>query len=248
MQKILAWLLSAVLLILSACTARQPAALATENTDFSPLSLPEEQPASTAIPSAPLSGPTDPWYLLLVNAWHPLSEDFSVTLTQLKNGHAVDSRAYPKLQEMIDTMRAQGLSPVICSSYRTAEKQQTLYTNKVDRYLAEGYAPAQAKQEAANWVAVPGTSEHQTGLAVDIVDLDDQILDAQQEHTAVQQWLMAHAWEYGFILRYPSHKSHITGIDYEPWHYRYVEPAAAKEMFQSGLCLEEYLESIAQNG
>ena len=91
------------------------------------------------------------------------------------------------------------------------------------------------------WVARPGTSEHQTGLAVDIVDTSYQILDEGQENTPVQQWLMAHCAEYGFILRYPTDKSEITGVGYEPWHYRYVGVEAAREIMANGLCLEEYL-------
>ena len=94
---------------------------------------------------------------------------------------------------------------------------------------------------AAMWVARPGTSEHQTGLAVDIVDMSYQILDEQQESTPVQIWLMAHCAEYGFILRYPADKSALTGISYEPWHYRYVGTEAAKEIMENRSCLEEYL-------
>lgn len=101
--------------------------------------------------------------------------------------------------------------------------------------------PAKAPEEAGKVVAVPGTSEHQLGLAVDIVDTNYQILDEAQENTAVQKWLMEHSWEYGFILRYPSDKGHITGIIYEPWHYRYVGREAAREMYEQGLCMEEYV-------
>ena len=92
-------------------------------------------------------------------------------------------------------------------------------------------------------VAVPGTSEHQLGLALDIVDADNQLLDESQENTAVQKWLMEHSWEYGFILRYPNDKSEITGIIYEPWHYRYVGKEDAEKIHSQGVCLEEYLQS-----
>ena len=95
--------------------------------------------------------------------------------------------------------------------------------------------------EAARWVAKPGTSEHQTGLALDIVAAGYQILDEEQEDTAEQKWLMENSWKYGFILRYPSEKSDITGIGYEPWHYRYVGKAAAADIYRTGVCLEEYL-------
>ena len=90
---------------------------------------------------------------------------------------------------------------------------------------------------------MPGTSEHETGLAVDLVDENNQNLDETQEQTAVQQWMIAHSWEYGFVLRYPNGKSDVTGIIYEPWHYRYVGKEAAREIHETGLCLEEYLQT-----
>ena len=91
-------------------------------------------------------------------------------------------------------------------------------------------------------MARPGTSEHQLGLAVDIVSASNQSLTKAQEKTKVQKWLMEHCWEYGFILRYPNEKSGITGIGYEPWHYRYVGTEIALDIRDSGLCFEEYLE------
>ena len=94
-------------------------------------------------------------------------------------------------------------------------------------------------------MAVPGTSEHQTGLALDIVDTSYQILDEAQEDTDVQRWLAEHSWEYGFVLRYPLGKSEITGISYEPWHYRYVGRTAAREMTELGLRLEEYVDWLS---
>ncbi len=187
---------------------------------------------------------TSEWYLLLVNSWNRIPDDFSVELKQLKNGHAIDERAYPDLQDMMDAMRAEGLSPLICSSYRTNEKQKTLFDNKVSQYVSKGYSKTAAEAEAGKLVAVPGTSEHQTGLAVDIVDTSYQILDEQQENTQVQKWLIENSYKYGFILRYPSDKSDITGISYEPWHYRYVGKIAAKEMYEKGVCLEEYIDML----
>ncbi len=195
-------------------------------------------------PTEPSADPTgsEDWKLLLVNGDNPLPDDFQVPeLTQLQNGHAVDSRAYPALQQMMDDARAAGLSPLICSSYRTQEKQQALFDRQVQKYLAQGCTQEEARQRAARWVAPPGTSEHQSGLAVDIVDISNQNLNEQQENTPVQQWLMAHCADYGFILRYPTDKSSLTGIGYEPWHYRYVGTEAAQEIMGQGLCLEEYL-------
>lgn len=184
--------------------------------------------------------------LLLVNPWTPLPEDFLPgELVPVQNDQAVDARAYPDLQDMLGDMSQAGLSPLICSSYRSQERQQELYDNKVQRVMAEGVSLEAAQAEAARWVARPGTSEHQTGLAVDIVSLSNQMLDETQESTPEFQWLAENAWKYGFILRYPSDKSEKTGIAYEPWHFRFVGKEAAEEMHDLGLCLEEYLESLA---
>lgn len=210
----------------------------------SPASAVEAQPLEPAevpaeMPEAAVE--EDAWQLRLVSAAHPLPEDFEVPeLTKLKGGHAIDSRVYPALQQMMDDCRAAGLNPVICSSYRTHDKQEELFRKKVNTLRKQGYSQEEAETEAARWVARPGTSEHETGLAVDIVDKSYQLLDEKQEQTPVQQWLMAHCAEYGFILRYPVEKSDLTGIGYEPWHYRYVGTEAAKAITEQGLCLEEY--------
>lgn len=204
-----------------------------------PAAEPTPDPASA--PDKPVPAGTD-WALVLVNGETLLPEGFEVpALTQLQNGHAVDSRVYPALQRMMDDCRAAGLQPLICSSYRPEETQRTLFEQEVRNWLARGFAREEAEDRAAQWVARPGTSEHQTGLALDIVDLTYQVLDHEQENTAVQRWLMAHCAEYGFILRYPTDKGELTGVNYEPWHYRYVGETAAREIMDGGLCLEEYL-------
>lgn len=202
-------------------------------------------PADEGAAADAASGEAD-GLLLLVNPWTPLPEDFVPgELVPVQNDQAVDARAYPDLQDMLQDMSQAGLSPLICSSYRSQERQQELYDNKVQRVMAEGASREAAQAEAARWVARPGTSEHQTGLAVDIVSLSNQMLDETQESTPEFQWLAENAWKYGFILRYPSDKSEKTGIAYEPWHFRFVGKEAAEEMHDLGLCLEEYLESLA---
>ena len=193
-------------------------------------------------PSSEAWANTGDWRLRLVNRWNPIPEGYAPKLTQLINGQAVDERCYPDLQEMMDACRAAGLEPLICSSYRTRQDQEELYENKVRRLMAQGSGEMTAREEASSVVAVPGTSEHQLGLAVDIVDMENQNLDESQENTPVQQWLMTHSWEYGWILRYPTYKSELTGIIYEPWHYRYVGKDAAREIHMLGVCLEEYLD------
>ena len=181
------------------------------------------------------------WNLLLVNPWNWVPENYEPELTYLRNGQAVDSRCYPELQQMIDDCRAAGFEPLICASYRTMEKQEALFEDKEANLIREGYPENEVEVEAAKVVAYPGTSEHQLGLALDIVDVSYQQLDTEQENTPVQQWLMKNSWKYGFVLRYPADKSDITGIIYEPWHYRYVGKEAAAEIYENKLCLEEYL-------
>lgn len=99
----------------------------------------------------------------------------------------------------------------------------------------------EASDKAAFWVARPGTSEHQLGLAVDIVSTKNQRLDRSQENTVEQRWLIQNSWKYGFVLRYPTNKNSITGVGYEPWHYRYVGKEHAKKINELGVCLEEYV-------
>lgn len=196
-------------------------------------------PAEPEPPREPVS--RDSWSLILVNRWNPLPEDYSLQTVELQNGLQVDERCLCDLQAMLDACQAEGLSPVVCSAYRSRERQEELFSSRVDRLMAQGYSREDAEEETGRLTALPGTSEHQTGLAVDIVDLNNQLLDESQEDTAVQRWLMAHSWEYGFILRYPSGKSEITGILYEPWHYRYVGRADAERIHTLNICLEEYL-------
>ena len=181
------------------------------------------------------------WRLLLVNRWNPMPEAYAVTLKKLPNGLQVDERVYDDLTAMLADCGKAGLHPIVCSAYRDMETQTRLHKNKIARLRAAGYSQEAAEQEALRWVAAPGASEHHTGMAVDIVSASYQKLTRQQEKTAEQKWLMEHCWEYGFILRYPTDKSEVTGIGYEPWHYRYVGRETALAMRDSGLCLEEYL-------
>ncbi len=182
------------------------------------------------------------WNLLLVNPWNYLPKDFSVKLKTLGSGHKVDERIAWDLQRMMGDAQKAGLKPMIISSYRTMEKQTSLYNNQVARYVNQGYGKEEAKRLAAQWVAIPGTSEHQAGLAVDIVSRNYQQLNKKQEETAEQKWLIQNSYKYGFILRYPNGRTDITGIGYEPWHYRYVGMEAAKYIFENDITLEEYLQ------
>lgn len=180
---------------------------------------------------------SEEWNLIVVNRWNEIPEDYSVTLTEVENGQKVDSRIYPDLQEMFDAMRAEGIYPVVREGYRTAEEQQKILDDKIYAYVKEGYSRKRAEKLAKAWVAIPGTSEHQLGIAVDINA--DQSKSSNGE---VYIWLAENAYKYGFILRYPQGKEDITGTDYEPWHYRYVGQEAAEKIFEDKICLEEYFE------
>ena len=186
--------------------------------------------------------------LILVNPWHLLPEAFEADLEYVEYGHRIDECAAEDLREMLADCRAEGNAPLICSSFRERTKQETLFENDVRRFMYRGYSEEDAREETAKNVAVPGSSEHEAGLAVDIVYLRYQSLDESQENNATQQWLMEHCQDYGFILRYPRDKQDITGITYEPWHYRYVGYEAAEEIMSRGICLEEYLGQIDGDG
>ena len=179
----------------------------------------------------------------LVNPWNYVPEGYTVELTSINEDHKIASVAYADYREMMEDCKNTGMEPVVCSSYRTQAYQEGLFRNKIERVLEENpdCSPEEARAAAAMVVAVPGTSEHQLGLAIDIVDNRNWNLDETQAEMPTQQWLMENSWRYGWILRYPNEKSEITGIIYEPWHYRYVGRDVAAEIHSLGICLEEYL-------
>lgn len=183
-----------------------------------------------------------PWQLRLVNSAHPLPEDWAPDLTVLDpyTGEEFDSRAVGYLNEMLSAMESEGLHPLVCSGYRSYESQVRIFQDNVEDAIAQGFSQEEAEQQASLWVMPPGCSEHQSGLAADIVSQENQRLDDTQEDTPEQQWLHAHCQDYGFILRYPPDKTDITGVNYEPWHYRYVGADAARAIMAQGICLEEY--------
>lgn len=184
---------------------------------------------------------SEEWNLIVVNRWNELPEDYSVELTELSNGQKVDSRIYPYLQEMFDAARAEGIYPIVREGYRTAEEQQEILDDKIQSYINQGYSQVKAERTAKEWVALPGTSEHQLGIAVDI-NADK----SKCSNEDVYGWLAENAYKYGFVLRYPPGKQKITGTSYEPWHYRYVGEEAAKEIYERGICLEEYFKQMIE--
>lgn len=183
--------------------------------------------------------------IMVANPWNMIPADYVPNIQDVEKGYSVDASCKDALEKMLADCRTAGHGVKIISAYRQNSTQIYLYNKKVNYYLNQGLEPAAARKEAGEVVAKPGTSEHELGLAVDLVDTDYTGLDKAQENTDTQKWLMEHCWDYGFILRYPNNKSDKTGIIYEPWHYRYVGVAVAKELQETGLCLEEYLEALS---
>lgn len=177
------------------------------------------------------------WSLILVNSKNYVPNHYEFELTTLSNGKRVDSRIYPELQAMFDAARADGLQLFVREGYRTHDEQEKLLADKIQSYCNEGYSRLEAKRLALGWVAVPGTSEHELGIAVDI-NADTNISSSDE----IYSWLESNAHNYGFIRRYHPNKSDITGVNYEPWHYRYVGVDAATRIHDRGWCLEEFIE------
>ena len=175
------------------------------------------------------------WNLRLVNRWNPIPEGYNVSLKELPGVEKVDQRIYDPLMEMLEAAREGNWDelPRVISGYRTQEEQQRLYDEEVSKYKAEGCTEEEAKAGAGQWVALPGTSEHQLGLAIDVEGATYDVF----------LWLQENSWKYGFIFRYPGGKTDLTGTVEEVWHYRYVGKEAAAEMYEQGLCLEEYVET-----
>lgn len=180
--------------------------------------------------------------IVLVNDEHPIDEYKRIDLIRIFDKQFISYEAYRPFLDMFAHMQKEGYQPIVCSSYRSIEKQEELFESKCQQYLHKGYSPSQAQKLASEWVARPYCSEHHTGLAVDIVSKENEHLDESQENTAVIKWLMKNSWKYGFILRYPRGKKEQTKVNYEPWHYRYVGKDHARIIYQKGITLEEYLE------
>ena len=177
--------------------------------------------------------------ILLVSENHPLNQNIQIPLKTISKNLQIHEMIYDDLFHMLNEMIKAGLKPVICSAF---QRQKELYEKKCQYYQNKRYSFDIAQKLASQWVAKPGCSEHQTGLALDIVSVDYQQLDEKQEQTQEQQWLMLNSWRYGFILRYPKGKQSITHVNYEPWHYRYVGKIAATEIYNRQITLEEYVE------
>lgn len=183
------------------------------------------------------------WKLVLINKQHPVPEDYTFKLGNIKTVKGImqcDERIIEELLGMMQAAKNDGVTLAICSPYRDLNRQKVLFNRKIEAYMAKGMSYMEAYTISSQAVTVPGASEHQIGLAIDIISDDYVTLDEGFADTDAGMWLAKHSYEYGFILRYPKGKEYITSIEYEPWHFRYVGKEAAKIITEEGITLEEF--------
>lgn len=186
------------------------------------------------------------WRLVLINKQHSIPEDYTFTLGTIKGNMKCDERIIPELTELMQAAKQDGITLVICSPYRDYDRQIMLFNRKIKAYMKKKMTYLEAYRVTAQAVTVPGASEHQIGLALDIISDSYSSLNEGFGETAAGQWLAAHSYEYGFILRYPQGKEDITGIEYEPWHFRYVGKEAAAYIHNHALTLEEFVSQLEE--
>ena len=181
--------------------------------------------------------------MILVNRAHPITEDYPVETKECGSATAINKTLQTEAANAFLSMQAaaakDGVDVRMQSGYRSVAYQTKLYEKKTQYYRDKGFEEAAAREKAAAIVNPPGYSEHNCGLAADLNSPEHTTLDTGFADTAAFRWLCENAEQYGFILRYPKEAESVTGITYEPWHWRYVGPENAALLNQSGLCLED---------
>lgn len=182
-----------------------------------------------------------PFNEILLNRNYILPDGYVPDLAEAVKGTGImlDYRVAPQYQRMYNAALADGITLTPISGYRSFNRQKTNFENRIALYQSQGLSKEDAAKKASEIILLPGASEHNAGLAMDIGSLTVDF-----ENTDAFRWLQENAYKYGFILRYPKDKTHITKITYEPWHYRYVGTEIAKELKESGMTLEEYLGKV----
>ena len=175
-------------------------------------------------------------YVPLVNPWNEVPQGFEPRLVDLE-GEKMDSTCVDALQQLLKDVRDAGMRYSLNSSYRDIAEQTDLWDQRYNNYLNSGYSAEEALRLTARWVARPGTSEHHTGLAIDIGD--------PLGTGKLYEWFRQHAWEYGFVVRYRGAKESLTGIMDEPWHLRYVGKEVAQVLQENNWCLEEFMNQFS---
>ncbi|MCL2052798.1 MAG: M15 family metallopeptidase [Lachnospiraceae bacterium] len=184
----------------------------------------------------------DDWRLVLINKQRPIPDDYEYVLGTIKGYMQCDERIIDELLLMMQRAKDEGIELVIISPYRDLAHQEQLFTNKINSYMRSGLSYLEAYRNAAHTITVPGTSEHQVGLALDITSREYRSLNAGFAETEAGRWLAENSHEFGFIVRYPKGKEYITGIQFEPWHFRYVGKEAARIIKEEELTLEEFID------
>lgn len=211
----------------------EPAAEVTPEPAVDPDS-PEGRAAAMGLP-APPDIDIDSWEFILANEYNSIGE-YAPQGPETLEGQQLDERIIEPMKAMVADTRDQGLSVFLSSGYRSFADQRYLYNRKVAQYPPDG------KDSNGRWIVLPpGTSEHQTGLACDITDVYHEFKDRSLEETAMYQYMSQHCHEFGFIVRYPADKEDVTGVMYEPWHFRYVGVEVATYITENGICLEEFV-------
>lgn len=180
------------------------------------------------------------WRLVLINKQHPIPDEYDFKLGSFSSGMRCDERVIEDLLLMMQAAKKEGMNLVVRSPYRTSDHQEDNFNDRIKSYMRQGLSYMEAYKATSRVITVPGCSEHEVGLALDITS--DTFIPLLQGFADTEEgkWLEEHCHEYGFILRYPSGKEYITGIEYEPWHFRYVGREAAAVMKKENLCLEEF--------
>ena len=195
---------------------------------------------------------TKDWNLEVVNNWTKIDESIERPLSALPNGLLVDERIIEQYTAMTNAGRIAGHEIIAVSTYRSVELQKTNYNNRIQQYLDEGHSQEEPAKLTEDYIAIPVGSEHHTGLAIDVMDTEwlktGKGLIAEFDTQESQQWLVEHAAEYGFVLRFPKGKEEETGIEYESWHFRYVGKENAAYMKKYDLALEEYIALLKEAG
>lgn len=186
----------------------------------------------------------DDWRLVLINKQHSIPDDYTFELGYINSSMRCDERIIDDLRAMLQTAKEEEVNLVVCSPYRDDARQEYLFNRKITLYMKQGMSFVEAHQLASQAVTVPGASEHQIGLAFDIVSNTYSSLNEGFGETEAGIWLAENSYRFGFILRYPEGKEYITGIEYEPWHFRYVGVEAAAVITQQGITLEEFWEEL----
>ena len=204
-----------------------------------PTPEPEAEPTPEPAPAGPAVS-ADDWFAILVDMEHPLPEGYDPETDSVDPvGYYFDSRASAELLSMLQAASDAGVQLKISSGFRNHARQTQLHEQEVAYWRGEGLAPEEAYATAVRYEEPAGYSEHNAGLAVDLVALADQ-RQATFAGTPEYQWLTEHAAEYGFILRYPEGRQEVTGMEPKPWHWRYVGDELARFLNEQGLTLNEY--------